>query len=104
MGNASSSATTSVAAKAPAGADEAKKACPVDHGAAGASSAAGGDCPVDHGQAAKYKNPKVYNVYSQEINPDNMMPNKAAQAKSPGQTKELSTKVCVWLAAVTCHS
>lgn len=71
--------------------------CPVDHTPAPAS------CPVDHsgsgtgggkaGGDGKYRNPKVYNVYSQPINPDNNMPNKAAQAKAPGQTKDLSTEV-----------
>ena len=88
--------------------------CPVDHGATKPAPAA---CPVDHGAAAaatagsgagggsdaggKYHNPKVYNVYSQEINPNNNMPNTAAQAKAPGQTKELSTQVCVACVAWT---
>ena len=90
MGN----ANTTSAPNAGAGAGSAPQACPVDHAAPKS-----GECPVDHkqptaGEGAKYKNPKQYNVYSQEINPSNNMPSKAAQKMAPGQTKPLSTEVC----------
>jgi cytochrome c heme-lyase len=44
------------------------------------------ECPV---QTKKYQNPKVYNVYSQEIDPKNMMPSTANQQQAPGQTVDL---------------
>lgn len=44
------------------------------------------ECPV---QTKKYQNPKVYNVYSQEIDPKNMMPSTANQLPAPDQAVDL---------------
>lgn len=45
------------------------------------------ECPVQ--TKTKYQNPKVYNVYSQEIDPKNMMPTTANQQPAPGQNVTL---------------
>jgi len=42
-------------------------------------------CPV------KYKNPSIFNVYGQKIDPSNMMPAQAQQLPSAGQEKALPT-------------
>jgi cytochrome c heme-lyase len=44
------------------------------------------ECPVMH----KKSTDKIYNVYSQEVNPDNNMPFNANQLPAPGQKKPLS--------------
>ena len=55
-------------------------------------------CPVRRKQAAqgdtcpvRYKNPNVYNVYGEKLDPTNLMPATAQQLPSPGQDKPLST-------------
>lgn len=64
-----------------------------DHTAAPGGSGAG-ECPMGHGKtsdgsSAAASGP-VYNVYGQEVNPDNMMP-WLAQKPAPGQRSALST-------------
>ena len=65
--------------------------CPVKHRAATPPSAPSTvvteECPVKH----KYKNPNVYNVYGQKLDPTNQMPAVANQQAAPGQTANLST-------------
>ena len=64
--------------------------CPVKHRAAAPSApstVATEECPVKH----KYKNPNVYNVYGQKLDPTNQMPAVANQQAAPGQTVNLST-------------
>jgi len=60
------------------------KDCGCDKGADTSNSA--DSCPV---QTKKYQNPKVYNVYSQEIDPKNMMPTTANQLPAPDQKVDL---------------
>ena len=54
-------------------------------------------CPMKSTETTKetttntYKNPNVYNVYSQKIDPTNQMPVIANQNQAPGQTKPLET-------------
>ena len=50
-------------------------------------------CPMKSTETATntYKNPNVYNVYSQKIDPTNQMPVIANQNQAPGQTKPLET-------------
>lgn len=58
---------------------EVKAECPVKK----APSAGSAECPVT------YKNPNVYNVYNQKIDPTNQMPAQANQAPAPGQETPL---------------
>ena len=51
------------------------------------ASSAPSQCPVQHGQ----KKAQVYNVYSQEINPDNQMPSNPNQLPREDQSEPLST-------------
>ena len=50
----------------------------------GASRSSGDECPV------RYKNPNVYNVYSQKLDPTNQMPTAANQLPAPNQQSALS--------------
>jgi hypothetical protein len=89
MGNSSSSNSgSSMPAEHPQGN---VSECPVmrKKGAEGQESEQQGqvsECPVMR------KKDKIYNVYSQEINPDNNMPFNANQLPAPGQKKPLSTE------------
>ena len=88
MGN--SAAGTAVPAPAPAAAVANQGAtCPVRHlgGKAPPAPTQTEECPVKH----KYKNPSVYNVYSQKLDPSNQMPVVPAQSSAPGQGADLST-------------
>lgn len=50
-------------------------------------------CPMKSNNQSNtgYKNPSVYNVYSQKLDPKNQMPSSANQQPSPEQEKALST-------------
>eukprot|EP01038_Epipyxis_sp_PR26KG_P007838 gene7838-10645_t len=48
------------------------------------------ECPMNSSNQT-YKNPNIYNVYGEIINPDNKMPNDANQKPSPTQTQPLDT-------------
>jgi cytochrome c heme-lyase len=60
----------------------------------GATGGPPGLCPVVHDKGGSKRRPSgpVYNVYSQEIDPTNMMPSTAAQQPAPGQTAPLSVE------------
>lgn len=97
------------AAAAASGQDAAAAGCPVAKGPnspltalmGGKGNGAPGACPVVHAgsdagakarkERAVANQEKVYNVYSQEIDPTNMMP-AANQNPSPGQQAPLSTQ------------
>ena len=64
---------------APPGESESK--CPVRS----KKPVSGDQCPV------RYKNPNVYNVYGEKLDPSNLMPATAQQLPTPGQEKPLST-------------
>jgi hypothetical protein len=51
-------------------------------------------CPVKHSSSSSssYRYPKQYNVYSQEINPDNNMPLKAQQKPLDPRSEALPTQ------------
>lgn len=65
----------------PAAAGESESRCPVRRKQA----AQGDTCPV------RYKNPNVFNVYGEKLDPTNLMPATAQQLPSPGQDAPLST-------------
>ena len=67
---------------APAPPAEGESKCPVRRKQA----VQGDTCPV------RYKNPNVYNVYGEKLDPANLMPATAQQLPSPGQDKPLSTE------------
>ena len=70
--------------------------CPMKASKSDKSSLSNG-CPMKSTETTKetttntYKNPNVYNVYSQKIDPTNQMPVIANQNRAPGQTKPLET-------------
>lgn len=100
MGNQASS--TTLAPQTGASNAQFSDGCPVMHTKAVPPSQVDG-CPVMHkksqppesdqsgGCPVKYKNKKQFNVYSQEINPDNMMPTNPNQLPGPDQTKPIDT-------------
>lgn len=81
MGNSSSSQSSQKASSA-APAQARTAGCPVPHGDAESASRSSGTSQA-RGIA--------YNVYAQPLDPTNNMPAAPAQARAPGQTKDLST-------------
>jgi cytochrome c heme-lyase len=61
--------------------------------ASASASASADGCPVSPATREKYRNPKVYNVYSQEVklDPKNNMPANPNQLPAPGQEDPLDT-------------
>ncbi|CAK4621347.1 hypothetical protein LEN26_021226 [Aphanomyces euteiches] len=91
MGNSASTSTAPVNARAPA-----QEGCPVKHEEVKKEAPEG--CPVKHTapqpvaeEGCPVKKTKVYNVYSQEIDPTNMMPYNPNQEPKEGQKFPLST-------------
>lgn len=64
-------------------------ACPMGFGKKGDDS---DRCPVKSKSGDKYKNPNVFNVYSQKIDPTNQMPAVANQQPSKEQMVALPTE------------
>ena len=74
--------------------------CPIDHTKFSKPSDAKdvkkvseeGGCPIKHDKNSSYKNPHVYNVYGQRIDPTNNMPQTANQQPAANQSFPLDTE------------
>lgn len=100
MGATTSTPVPAVATETPVVAkpvEEASKvnasACPMGFGKKSSSGNDSDRCPVKNSKSAeKYKNPDVFNVYSQKIDPTNNMPSVANQQPSKDQMVPISTE------------